>query len=74
MSPEVVTGLLTEPRPVDGEGRPAGIDLGSELLARLDDRVIARFVAGDHPRPRRLGTTAGWGVAGALRALGSPMP
>ena len=65
MSPEVVTGLLTEPRPVDDEGHPAGIDLGSELLARLDDGVIARFVAGVITRER----AASGRLAEAFQAL-----
>jgi hypothetical protein len=65
MSPEVVTGLLTEPRPVDDEGHPAGIDLGSELLARLNDGVIARFVASVITRER----AASGRLAEAFQAL-----
>ena len=65
MSPEVVTGLLSEPRPVDDDGNPAGIDLGGELLARLDDGVIARFVAGVITRDR----AASGRLAEAFQAL-----
>ena len=65
MSPEVVTGLLTEPRPVDEAGNPSGIDLGGELLARLDDGVVARFVASVIARDR----TASGRLAEAFQAL-----
>ena len=65
MSPEVVTGLLTEPRPVDENGAPAGIDLGGELLARLDDGVIASFVSAVITRDR----AASGRLAEAFQAL-----
>jgi HEAT repeat protein len=65
LSPEIVTGLLTEPRPVDEHGNPAGIDLGSEVLARLDDGVVARFVAGVIARDR----AASGRLAEAFQAL-----
>jgi HEAT repeat protein len=65
LSPEVVTGLLTEPRPVDENGNPAGIDLGGELLARVDDSVVARFVANVIARDR----TASGRLAEAFQAL-----
>ena len=65
LSPEVVTGLMTEPRPVDEAGNPAGIDLGGELLSRLDDGVVARFVASVIGRDR----TASGRLAEAFQAL-----
>lgn len=65
LSPEVVTGLITEPRPVDDAGNPTGIDLGGELLTRLDDGVVARFVATVIARER----TASGRLAEAFQAL-----
>ena len=65
MSPEVVTGLLTEPRPLDDDGNPAGIDLGGELLARVNDGVVARFIANVISRER----TASGRLAEAFQAL-----
>lgn len=65
LSPEVVTGLITEPRPVDEAGNPTGIDLGGELLTRLDDGVVARFVATVIARDR----TASGRLAEAFQAL-----
>ncbi len=65
LSPEVVTGLITEPRPVDEAGNPTGLDLGGELLTRLDDGVVARFVATVIARDR----TASGRLAEAFQAL-----
>jgi len=65
LSPEVVSGLLTEPRPVDEAGNPTGLDLGSEVLARIDEAAVARFVANAIARER----TASGRLAEAFQAL-----
>jgi len=65
LSPEVVGGLLSEPRPVDEAGNPTGIDLGSEVLARIDEAAVARFVAHAIARER----TASGRLAEAFQAL-----
>lgn len=53
MSPEMVTGLLDEPRPVDDDGQPTGIDLASELRERVDEALVAKFVAASVARDRQ---------------------
>jgi hypothetical protein len=65
MTPEVVTGLLREPRQVDEHGQPAGIDLGGELLARVNDGLAARFIANVISRER----TASGRLAEAFQSL-----
>jgi HEAT repeats/PBS lyase HEAT-like repeat len=53
MSPEMVTGLLTEPRPTDANGQPEGIDLAGELRERVDESIVAKFVAQSVARDRQ---------------------
>jgi HEAT repeat protein len=65
MSPEIVSGLLNEPRPVTDDGQPTGIDLGGELQARFNDGLVARFVANAIGRER----TASGRLAEAFQAL-----
>ena len=52
MSPEVLSSVLNEPRPTDADGQPEGIDLAGELVARLDEDIIAKFVAAAVARDR----------------------
>ena len=52
MSPEMVTSLLDEPRPVNEEGQPDGIDLATELRERVDETLVAKFVAQSVARDR----------------------
>ncbi len=37
MSPELLTSVLDEPRALDADGQPDGIDLAGELVARIDE-------------------------------------
>ncbi|MEZ5292689.1 MAG: HEAT repeat domain-containing protein [Vicinamibacterales bacterium] len=53
MSAEMVHGLLNEPRPVDADGRPEGIDLAGELRERVDESLVAKFVAQSVARDRQ---------------------
>ncbi|MGD9905491.1 MAG: HEAT repeat domain-containing protein [Vicinamibacterales bacterium] len=64
LSPEVVAGLLTGARAEDTDGAPT-FDLGSELLARIDEGAIAQFVANAIARER----TASGRLAEAFQAL-----
>jgi HEAT repeats len=48
----VLSSVLNEPRPTDADGQPEGIDLAGELVARLDDDLIAKFVAAAVARDR----------------------
>ena len=52
MSPEVLTSVLNEPQPTDVDGQPEGIDLAGELVARVDQEIIAKFVAAAVARDR----------------------
>lgn len=52
MSPEMVSSLLDEPQPVNEEGQPEGIDLASELRERVDESLVAKFVAQSVARDR----------------------
>lgn len=52
MSPEMVMSLLDEPQPVNEDGQPDGIDLASELRERVDDTLVAKFVAQSVARDR----------------------
>ncbi len=52
MSPEVLTSLLNEPQAAGPDGQPEGIDLAGELVARLDEDIIAKFVAAAIARDR----------------------
>ncbi len=52
MSPEVLSSVLNEPQPTSAEGQPEGIDLAGELVARLDEDIIAKFVAAAVARDR----------------------
>lgn len=52
MSPELVLSLLEEPQPVDEQGQPEGIDLAFELRQRVDEAIIAKFVAASVARDR----------------------
>ncbi|MEP7117329.1 MAG: HEAT repeat domain-containing protein, partial [Acidobacteriota bacterium] len=52
MSPEVLTSVLDEPQPTNADGQPEGIDLAGELIARIDQDIIARFVAAAVARDR----------------------
>ncbi len=45
MSPELLVSVLEEPQATDADGHPDGIDLAGELVARLDESLIAQFVA-----------------------------
>ena len=57
MSPELLTGLLEQPRATGASGQPAGIDLAASCARGVDDGIVARFVAGGRwraiaaPRP-----------------------
>jgi hypothetical protein len=53
MSAEMVSGLLEAPQPVDENGQPAGIDLASELRERVDEALVAKFVAASVARDRQ---------------------
>ncbi|MGE0814479.1 MAG: HEAT repeat domain-containing protein [Vicinamibacterales bacterium] len=53
MSAEMVHGLLNEPRPVDADGRPEGIDLAGELRERVDESIVAKFIAQSVARDRQ---------------------
>ncbi len=52
MSPEMVMSLLDEPQPVNEDGQPDGIDLASELRERVDETLVAKFVAQSVARDR----------------------
>lgn len=52
MSPEVLGTLLNEPQATDADGQPEGIDLAGELVARVDEDIIAKFVAAAVARDR----------------------
>ncbi len=52
MSPEVLTSLLNEPQAAGPDGQPEGIDLAGELVARLDEDIISKFVAAAVARDR----------------------
>ncbi len=52
MTPEVLTSVLDQPQEVGADGQPEGIDLGGELVARLDEEIIAKFVAAAVARDR----------------------
>ncbi len=52
MSPEMVLSLLEEPQPVDEDGQPEGIDLGSELRERVDETLVSRLLAQSVARDR----------------------
>ncbi len=52
MSPEMVTSLLDEPQPVNEDGQPEGIDLAAELRERVDESLVAKFVAQSVARDR----------------------
>ncbi len=52
MSPEVLTSLLNEPQSTGADGQPEGIDLAGELVARVDQDLIAKFVAAAVARDR----------------------
>lgn len=52
MSPEMVQSLLEEPQPVDADGQPDGIDLAAELRDRVDETLVAKFVAQSVARDR----------------------
>jgi hypothetical protein len=53
MSAEMVTGLLNEPPPVDADGQPDGIDLAGELRERIDESLVAKFIAQSVARDRQ---------------------
>ena len=53
MSPEVLTSLLNEPQTTGADGQPEGIDLAGELVARVDQDLIAKFVAAAVARDRQ---------------------
>lgn len=52
MSPDMLMSLLEEPRPVDADGHPGGIDLAGELTERVDETLVAKFVAQSVARDR----------------------
>jgi len=52
MSPDMVMSLLDEPQPVNDDGQPEGIDLGAELRDRVDESLVAKFVAQSVARDR----------------------
>lgn len=52
MSPDMVMSLLEEPQPVDDDGQPEGIDLAAELSDRVDESIVAKFVAQSVARDR----------------------
>jgi len=52
MSPDMVMSLLDEPQPVNEDGQPEGIDLGAELRERVDESLVAKFVAQSVARDR----------------------
>lgn len=52
MSPEMVMSLLDEPQPVNADGQPDGIDLATELRERVDETLVAKFVAQSMARDR----------------------
>jgi hypothetical protein len=52
MSPDMLLSLLEEAQPTDEHGQPDGIDLASELRERVDESVIAKFVAASVARDR----------------------
>jgi len=53
MSPEVLTSLLNQPQTTGADGQPEGIDLAGELVARVDQDLIAKFVAAAVARDRQ---------------------
>lgn len=52
MSPEMVSGLIDAPQPVDENGQPDGIDLATELRDRVDESLVSKFVAASVARDR----------------------
>ncbi|MEZ5416990.1 MAG: HEAT repeat domain-containing protein [Vicinamibacterales bacterium] len=52
MSPDMVMALLEEPQPTGEDGQPEGIDLAFELRERVDENVVAKFVAASVARDR----------------------
>ena len=52
MSPDVLSSLLNEPQTTGEDGQPEGIDLAGELVARVDQDLIAKFVAAAVARDR----------------------
>ena len=53
MSPEVLTSLLNAPQATGADGQPDGIDLAGEMVARVDENLIAKFVAAAVARDRQ---------------------
>lgn len=52
MSPDMLLSLLEEPQPTGEDGQPEGIDLASELRERVDESIVAKFVAASVARDR----------------------
>lgn len=52
MTPDLVMSLLEEPQPFNEEGQPEGIDLAAELRERVDEALVAKFVAQSVARDR----------------------
>ena len=52
MTPDVLSSLLNEPQSTGADGQPEGIDLAGELVARVDQDLIAKFVAAAVARDR----------------------
>jgi len=52
MSPELVMTLLEEPQPAGEDGQAEGIDLAFELRERVDESIVAKFVATSVARDR----------------------
>lgn len=52
MSAELVMSLFEAPQPTGEDGQPEGIDLASELRERVDESLVAKFVAQSVARDR----------------------
>jgi hypothetical protein len=52
MSAEMAGGLLEAEPPVDEDGQPSGLDLASELRERIDEGLVAKFLAASVARDR----------------------